>query len=257
MNNYFEPLLGVLLLVPVFYLAIPLVILGQQKFPAHPPLLELDFKSLKPDVADFLMRRSNELFTLGFDEPTLIRIPDPAPSVTAFLVMVINRATGDKAMATALVGESSVSSLQTCYLEFSTRFADGRVADTLNTSELSALPVEPETVRTQTPSVTDTRELFELHRYVMNEHGLRGKPVTYEPGQAREYLLKFAFEKAYGDAAKRGWLRYREAEDTYRPTLKGAYLMTWGLLHPFKLFRLMAMRSKERQVLAAFRQQRG
>jgi hypothetical protein len=91
----------------------------------------------------------------------------------------------------------------------------------------------------------------------MNENGMRGKTVMYAPGQAREYLIQFAFEKAYADAADRGWLRYSEVDDCYRPTVQGAYLMTWGLMQPFKLFRVMAMRGRERQVLAEFRKQRG
>jgi hypothetical protein len=38
--------------------------------------------------------------------------------------------------------------------------------------------------------------------------------------------------------------------------LKGAYLVTWGLLQPFKALRYKAMRRREAQILAEFEQAR-
>jgi len=245
--------LGVLLIVLAFYLIIPLVLHSQQRYPASPQLLEMRFESLKPSLAKFLMTRTHALFELGFEEATLVKIPDPAPHVRTYLVMLVNRPSGDKAMVTAIVGDAGPDAkMRTLYVEFSTRFESGEVFDTHNADELNAFPPAPLAVRTQTPRVIDVAELYELHRFVMKKHDVRSPKTLYEPGQTLDYLVRFAFVKSYEQQVKRGWLWYDEAHDSYRMTVLGSYLICWGLLHPFKAFRRLALQIRERRILAEF-----
>jgi hypothetical protein len=256
MPDYLEPLVWLLVLIPLFYLWVPLIVMGRHRMPAHPPIQELELKTLPPDVAAFLMAKTRELFDLGFDEPSLVQIPDPAPNVNAYLALVVNRRAGDKAVVTTLVGHTQLA-LKAFYVEFGTRFDDDRVIHTLNLDDLSAFPPPPTVVRTQTPSVTNVRELYELHRYMIQKHvDVRGRPVVYPPGKAKEYLAEYAFERVYADLARRGWLVFDEPTDSYRPTLSGAYRITCGLLQPFKWFRMLAMRAREKQILQEFRRSR-
>src|SRR6266536_2542650 len=125
----FDFLLWLLTFIPAYYLGVPLLVRLQQRFPAHPKVMELDFGKLDSSLAEFLTTRTTALFALGFDEPTLVQLPNPAPHVTTYLIMLVNRQTGDKAMVTAIVGRGLVP-LQTLYLEFSTRFDTGEVFDT-------------------------------------------------------------------------------------------------------------------------------
>jgi hypothetical protein len=244
-------LLCLLALIPAYYLGIPLIIRLQQQFPAHPTLTELDFEILDPSLARFLMTRTKALFTLGFDEPTLVHIPDLAPQVTTYLIMLVNRQTGDKAMVTALVGRGPVP-LQTLYLEFSTRFENGQVFDTNNSSELGAFPPTPLTIRTKVPTVNDPKELYQLHTFVMSKHGVRASKVLYEPGRALDYLVGYVLTQPFEQQIKRGWLYYDQGRDCYRPTLKGSYLIAWGLMWPFKGLRTMALQRRERRILEEF-----
>jgi hypothetical protein len=255
LDFYSEFLWLFLILVAAYYLGAPMVIRFQQRYPAHPELTALDFENLDPSLAKFLMSRTKALFALGFDEPTLIQIPDPAPGVTAYLIMVINRQTGDKAMVTALVGHGPPE-MRVLYLEFSTRFETGELFDTLNSAELNAFPPGPMTVRTQVPQVDDPETLYELHTYVMSKHDVRSKKVLYEPNEALDYLTRYAFVKTYDEQVARGWLYYDEAQDVYGLTMKGAYLISWGLMQPFKALRNAALRSKARSVLQEFYQAR-
>jgi len=240
-------------LVVAFYLIIPLILRSQQRYPASPQLLEMRFESLKPSLAKFLMTRTHALFELGFEEATLVKIPDPAPHVRTYLVMLVNRPAGDKAMVTAIVGDAGPGARkQTLYVEFSTRFETGEVFDTHNADELNAFPPAPLAVRTQTPSVLDPAELYHLHRFVMKKHDVRSAKTLYERGQSLDYLVRFAFVKSYEEQVKRGWLWYDEADDSYRMTILGSYLICWGLLQPFKAFRRLALQSRERRILAEF-----
>jgi hypothetical protein len=238
--------------VAFYFLVTPLLILSTQKMSASPACDELQMHSLDPQLADFLMQKTNALYELGFDEPTLIHLPRAVSGVKAYLIMLVNRPAGDKAMVTALVG-ADVFTIQTCYVEFSTRYVTDQCVDTLNSSELSAFRQGPENIRTQVPSVTDVNELYRLHQYMMKKSGITARKMLYEPGQAIAYLKQNALKNSYDAQVKKGWLSFDAAGDCYRPTLKGAYLMTWGLLQPMKWFRVQAMQRREQQILNEFR----
>ncbi len=65
---------------------------------------------------------------------------------------------------------------QVLYFEFTTRFENGKVFDTLNGREL-LYPPDSETVRTQVPQLNDVRQLYQLHKYVMDKHEMVGGKV--------------------------------------------------------------------------------
>jgi hypothetical protein len=252
----FEPawpfwLLGLLLLIPAYYVGMPLAIWPFQLFPGHPHLEELDTRYLDSELTHFLKTRTVDLFELGFTEPTTVRMPNPSPLVSNYLVMMVNRKTGDKAMVTAIVGGGLVPD-RALYVEFSTRFDTGEVFNTHNCAILGAFPPAPKTVRTQVPSVIDVKELYELHQFVMSKNLVRAEKVLYEPGKALDYLIHDAFVKSYDDQVKRGWLAYNAYRDYYRPTLKGVFLIAWGLMQPFKAIRTMAMHRRADRILREF-----
>ena len=255
MPEHSDLLLWPVALALVYYGGLPLLVGLQQRYPTAPRLQELDLEALGPSLANFLMTRTRALFALGFDEPTLVQVPDQAPNVSTYLIMLINRRTGDKAMVTALVGRGAVP-LRTMYVEFSTRFESGEVFDTHNSQTLLAFPPAPLAVRTQVPPVNDLEELFRLHTFVMSKHDIRAKKVVYEPGQALDYLVRFVFVKTYEEKVKRGWMYYDQAGHCYRLTLKGAYRVVGGLLQPFKALRTLALHGRARTILKEFRQPR-
>ncbi len=235
-----------------YYLVIPLVIRFQQRLPAHPTLRNLDLNQIKHSLAEFMTTRTTTLFALGFDEPTLVQLPDSVPNVTTYLIMLVHRQTGDKAMVTVIVGHGPVP-LQTLYVEFSTRFETSEVFNTHNSRTLCAFPPAPKAVRTQVPQVTDPRELYQLHQYVMHRHNVGSRKVLYEPGQALDWLIEYAFIRTYDTQVQRSWLAFDEEGDSYHYTFKGAYLVAWGLMQPFKALRYVALYWRARKTLAEFR----
>lgn len=237
--------------VGFYFLGTPLLILFGQKMMADPACEELKMHTLDPQISQFLMDKTNELFEIGFDEPTMLHLPSPVPGVKGYLIMLVNRPAGDKAMVTALVGEAAL--IQTWYVEFSTRYVNNQCVDTLNSSELSAFQQGPENIRSQVPSVNDVGELYRLHQFKMKHSGITARKMLYEPGRAISYLKEYAIKKSYDEQVAKGWLRYDTAENCYRPTIKGAYLMTWGLIQPMKWFRMRAMKRREWELLAEFR----
>src|SRR5262249_41437145 len=134
----------------------------------------------------------------------------------------------------------------------SARFDTGEVFDTHNAKELMPFPPDPNHVRTQVPMLTDLRKLYDLHQFVINKHAIRGRKILFAPGEELSYIARYAIELPYEEKAARGWMYYDQASDAYRPTVRGAYRITWGLLPPFKTIRISALNREAAAVLQEF-----
>jgi hypothetical protein len=251
MSGISEQFLWLLALILIYYLGAPLLIRFTQRYNAHPDFEELDWDTINKSNAQFLMTQTEALFEIGFDEPTLVHLPNAAVNLTTYLIMLVNRQTGDKAMIAVMFGHHVP--IQARYVEFSTRFETGEVFDTHNIGELLPWPPAPGSTRTQVPMLRHPQELYELHKYVMSKHGASGEKVLYERGQALDYLARFVFFKPYEVRVEQGWLYFDRSQDCFRPTLTGAYLITWGLMQPFKALRQIALRRRARNILRAWK----
>ena len=239
-----------------FYLVMPLIVRSTWKVAADPGFKVLDLKAIEPAVARFLAGHATTLLELGFDEPTNLRVPNATPNVTAYLVTLVNRQTGDKAMVTVIIGDA-MPRLETWYVEFNTRYDTGEVFDTLNSAELNPFPPGPQAVRTQVPGVRDVEDLLALHRFVQAKHAPAGKPWVYEPGTVVAYLTEYAWTKPFGHEVARGTLSLDAPAEVYRMTVLGAYRIVGGLMQPIKVLRQLAMRRAERRILGEFARARG
>jgi hypothetical protein len=263
MEEHLELFIWSLALMPAYYVGFPLFMRWHGRYPAHPKTKELNFEKLGLSIAEFLMTQTKALFELGFDEPTMVQIPNAASYVNSFRILLVNRQTGDTAMVTAIVAQAPMIAgqplfrLQALSVEFSTCFDSGEVFDTHNIPVILAFPPAPMTVRTQVPMVKDSHELFRLHTFVMTKHNPQGKKVLYEPGQGLDYLSRVAFLKPYDEQVKRGWLYYDQKNDLYRLTFKGAYLIGWRLMQPVKALLRIALNRKAKNTLEEFHQSWG
>jgi hypothetical protein len=89
----------------------------------------------------------------------------------------------------------------------------------------------------------------------MDKHGATGRKVMYEPGKGLEFLSRMVLIESYEDFVRRGLMYHDQLTDCYRPTMKGAFLMTWALMQPIKAFRNMALKRKARKVVNEFETQ--
>jgi hypothetical protein len=71
-----------------------------------------------------------------------------------------------------------------------------------------------------------------------------------------EYIAKVVVE-SYEEQVKFGRMRLDATEGVYRPTLVGAYCMTWPLLWPGAWFANAKMKAREEKILNAFRASHG
>ena len=235
------------------YLVTPIIIKFSNVVKGAPTLERMDPAHWPPAVADAMRRHEHDLYNMGFEISERFSMVGATNNTATLLTMFIDRKSGDKAMLTAIWGlANGVWKLGTLYLEFTTRMRDGRCFDTMNSQVPTGTFQSAATdVKTQVPQITEARELYRVHQYVMRKHGVTGAAdkMTYPPGGAENYLRRI-WREGHEEQVAFGRFNYNKEKDVFTPTWKGAYLMTWRMLWPVSRFVRARMNRQAREVVA-------
>ena len=245
----------VVLVVAVPYVLGPLLILSSFKLKSPTRIVLLDPQGLKlpRDVKQYLQPVCAQLGELGFEPVAYFCLPDLVPNAKSISVLLQNDDTADAAMTNCIysdvVGTRTI--MKTKYVEFVSRFRDGVVLQTNNSRELSAFRDEPECHTVKFWAAQDEAELYRRHLEI-------GKLLSRAPrtlrhveefrGDIKEYLQAAVIDEAADYQVEIGLLR--RVADGYRPTVKGAFLLTWQELWPWKAIRRTAKRREAQRWLA-------
>jgi hypothetical protein len=132
-------------------------------------------------------------------------------------------------------------------VEFTAELVSGTVLD-VNNSGLSSFARTPDHVTYRFPNVRDPEHLHRIAQALLRRdfgsasvrHRDVGDPVAF---------LKEATDREYRRQVRTGYYRFDERTGRYSTTLKGAYLMAWKLMFPFKAIRAALLSRKARGVL--------
>ncbi len=97
-----NPLWTLAALAVMFYVGLPLLILFSQKMQARPQFVAIDPSNVPLEVTRYFSTVVPELEREGFRVMASLGMPNPAPNVQTFLVMLVHRSAGDKAMVTVV-----------------------------------------------------------------------------------------------------------------------------------------------------------
>lgn len=254
--GYFEGLLMILaVLVAIPYVAGPLLVLGtfHLRCPTRIVYFDADALSIPADVSQYLTPAGEQLERLGFRPVAHFCLPDLVPNVKSINALFVNDATAEGAMINCIYATvpGQHTTIRTKYAEFVTRFRDGVCLQTSNSSQIGAFRAPPDD---HTVQFWDVQEIAELHR----RHRLIGRLLSSAKPWPRlveefhedveEYLQKAVLEEPADYQVQVGILR--KVSDGYRPTLKGAFLLTWQELWPLKLLRKQARLREARRWLS-------
>lgn len=248
-------IITVLFLFP--YLGGPLMILTTMRIQAEPELVPFDSEDelLPREVTNFFHRTVAALQPTGFEVVTGLALPSPVTNVKTLLLLLANRLTGDSAMVAVIHGQTiGPIQLKNPYVEIVSRFRDGTVLQTNNSQDFGAFPPRPGFQTFRFPMVADADRLFRLHQGLVRRHegNTSGKILRLDEefhGDAATYLT-FAMAEEMTAARKAGYIYLGQDEINYRPTLKGAFLMTWQELWPFKAIRKLRRKQKALNLLS-------
>jgi hypothetical protein len=247
-------LVAVSVLLP--YIAGPFLVRQNVTNKVDPDLVPFppDHPSLPADVADNFDIARQRLNESGFEAISGFGLPRQMPRVKAVLLLFANRATKEAAMATAIYADlPEGGKLKAFYIEVISLFRDGTLVQTNNCSVLGSFPRKAGVHTVQLPQVRDIGLLVRIHRVRTEPFGgISERKLRLDEefrGDARAYLAACMREELERQIPT-GYMFLSEAEGLFRPTWKGAFLMTWKQLFPFKQVRA-ALRDRKANALLA------
>lgn len=241
----------VLLMCLAPYWAIPLVIYGTQSFSSDPTFDEFDPETTPPpkSVRKFFRQVQPQLEALGFELIHHVSISDAVPNVVMMLQLYRSQLEDDLAMSVCAFGMADgqagrAVNLQEQYVEFSSELRDGTEINTNNTQQEPPFAKVPVKVNYLFMGMEDLDLLYTIHKTAIQMHGGKRKPIPHDIVEEVRQGMINEFEQQI----ETGYLR--EGVGVFRPTVKGACMMTWKQLWPIKHIRRARRRSQNERLLA-------
>jgi hypothetical protein len=261
-TNPLTDLIILLCLVVVLPYAIgpPLIWLTQrQRAHPDPKPFDLDDPTLPEEAAEHFAGIDEDLRAFGFEAVAGMALPRQTAKVKPLVYLWVHRQERTVVDAACMyVRAQGATRLHMSYIGMGTRLRDGTVVRTTNSKVVGAFPKRPGYVSAAFPMVKSAGRLYRLHLARL------GREATTSPrilrldeefhGDAIAYLTKAMVEELE-DATAAGFMRLSANREVYRPTWKGAFLMTWSQCWPIKAIRQQRRLRHAMQLLAELESQ--
>ena len=169
----------------------------------------------------------------GFSLVAYLRKSD---RVTTFLALMANHDSGDVAVLIDITAGAGAESVHTSSVEFGTEYTDGLEILTNSSSQVSVFRKTRARLVFKFPEVRDPRALYAIHRRLLAAHRSRSNVVlAVEGGEIQE--LARSIERDVARQESHGYYYLDPVAAVYRPTFKGAVLMTWRVAWPGSVIR--------------------
>jgi hypothetical protein len=240
----------------VMYLVSPLVIRAMLKFNARPTLQGIPVEAMPPEVYVHFGETAPGLSACGFRLITYLCIPNQMPGATAFVALWDNASRGHIAMAAVLYASNAQTTSVRCHTEFMTKLLGGLEILTSNTKNVGVFKRYPQKDVLSVRGEMDLTVLYNIHLVrdakLANPREPRYLPAEGEEIQSLQEGMQYDMQRQ----AELGYF-YDAGDGFYRPTLIGAFAMTWKELPPMKQIRRWRMDRRARAALAETRMNGG
>jgi len=233
-------------LVGLLYVAAPLALQRTFRFAAHCRPNLISREEFPPEAAEQILPLVPELAAFGFEFLGCYDFGEICAHTRTIVGYFCNRSTNDFANATVSCAPGATDS----YLEFSTSFSSGLTLETNNNGVLPLTPDAQGTLVLRFAETQEPRELYRLHRRLIEKHGDGACAVPETKGQEIARLVR-RFENYGPRHAELGYMKLSRDRATYRATWKGAVLMAWRALLPAALLRHFLAHERMRAELHA------
>jgi hypothetical protein len=225
----------------------PILVKLSNSTSTRPDIVIIDERELPPPVAYYFRSVGTSLEALGFKRFSYLRIDRAAKNVSSFMSYLCNRDTMD--IATIVTAFSTgPKPLTVSYLEFCRKFADGSELDTKNSTQPGIFATDPARLVFRFPGTDSPQNLWELHRKLVKKEKKYSQPYLPPEGTEIESLRANSAE-AIETQSRMGYFTRDGSSHNYRPTWKGACLMTWKLCWPIKQVRATLNRARTDKLL--------
>ncbi len=244
-----ETLPALLALLAVFVVALPLatwLLLGEDAAPRF-ERFDATRHGNPPEVAAFLRDNIAGLQAEQFHEVAdLVRVRGGSLKMV-MRVAVLQHPHGET--ATIAVAYSAQSGTVLPMVEFTAELSGGRVFDVNNSVAVPILAARSGHDVYRLPEVRDPIRLYHIFEILLRRRfgssTLRQREIAADPAR----FLADVIDAEYHGQMEAGYYRFDEGSRRWRPTLRGACLMTWKMLPPFKQLIKAAVRRRARRIL--------
>lgn len=242
-------LIGLGLLVALYVYA-PFAIRHQQVKPLHDTYETVDPSRVAPELADVFATAAKVLHSFDFECLGYVTHASARTRQNSCVSVWTHPVTHDTAQVIGVLTPAPIESLRTVTLvAFRTEFTDLTAVVTANTPNTGCFPPDPRVSSIRCPGVHNLAFLYHLH--TARVHRDRGRRVAtldrYPSASAR---LEMEHRDTFERLCDVGEYRLDAVRKQYVPTVKGAFLMTYRLLPPWKQMRQWDRARRRRRVLA-------
>lgn len=236
-------------LLAVLYLFAPLVIKQSQYLREQADYQVIDREHMPADVRAFFDQTLLELEAIGYRRAVVARDVGAVPGGEQYVGLAYHPLTSDTATIAFTIAGSAGAQVRQRTVIFDTVFEDSSRIETGNFADAGVFPPNPASTKLHIPRLHDVVLLNEVHTRRRERYQPTGtRPLLPPPGRELEALLEEDQQEKERVVAK-GYYYLDEAAGRYRPTLKGAYLMTWKLTFPVGVLRRLAKTVRARRQL--------
>ena len=230
------------------HLISPLLLRATFRFSSRCNPVLVDPGAVPPLVRGLAGRCAAPLESLGFSFLGYFDIGSLATNTRSYIAYFVNRPLGVFANVSVVTSPAKTAG----YFEFSSSFANGL---TLDANTNSTLPLTPSRAGFRVwrfPEVFDPRELFHIHRALVQKYAAQLEPHLPPQGQ-ESGRIKSQVEQYGAEQAKTGYMYLSNDGETYRLTWKGSILTAWKSLWPTSTIRTWTYRAQMKRELRSLR----
>jgi hypothetical protein len=214
----------------------------------YPLFEQRSAESLPPTARNYFGMLIGTLQAQGFSDAKYLYQSGQLAGTTCFLMVMKNHEAGDLVCAGDFHITVKTFYANTNYLEFATDFSSGRCINSNNSNNPNVFKIDPENIIFKFPGLQDSRLLYQAHRRLLMLHAPREKSVLPSEGMEIPHLSS-SIKKSFDKQVEYGYY-YQDGETgDYRPTWKGAILMTVRVAWPVKDLKMAALKARANQNL--------
>jgi hypothetical protein len=235
----------------VVYCLFAWLIQATQKMSAEPPASDVAADMVPPEVDHFSQGIIESLTAIGFTRRGIVRMRDPAAQITNWVLLYSNANSTDLAIAAIVSStQEGAEHIKASFVEFSTKLSDGKTIDTNNISTLLPYPSGRTYIKTILPELNDIKKMYEVHQYVLKKRMKIASKVERAPDNAAKFIAGEVVG-SHETQAKRGLYYFDKEAAVFKPTWKGAFVMSFMLIWPITAFRRALIKSNAQSIIAA------
>jgi hypothetical protein len=218
----------------LLYIVAPIRVRSQQIKPLKAKYESLDAEQLPQEFSATFRDASDVLQRCGFLSAGVATRLDSQIGQASFVELFINAGHNDSAQVIAVrTPRPSAPARLTALLTFRTEFTDGTVIVTTNSATGSCFPPDPQIDSVRWRGCADLERLYQFHRArVKRDSGTRR--ATLKDVTSTVQRLENEHVRTFNRLTAACYFVVDEPGARFIPTIKGAFLMTYRLLPPWK-----------------------